>query len=78
MSFIIHAPRDFRVKDDNQIMLLIIDPQVRSCYLIYIYYSLHTYYTRVYIQIDFHEGGSLAVPGANADALRIKNMIMSD
>eukprot|EP01035_Chromulina_nebulosa_P028100 gene28100-37036_t len=49
-----HAPRNLHVKDEDQVILLIIDPQ-----------------------IDFHEGGSLAVPGATADALRIKEMILN-
>eukprot|EP01036_Dinobryon_divergens_P022312 gene22312-30556_t len=48
-----HAPRNLNVKEDKQIILLIIDPQ-----------------------IDFHEGGSLAVPGSTEDAKRIARMIM--
>ena len=72
MSCIIHAPRKFHVKDDNQVILLIIDPQVVDIrvYHINLLILLCTY------KIDFHEGGSLAVPGAHADALRIKDMIM--
>ena len=68
-----HAPRNLHVKDEDQVILLIIDPQVQillnSSFKIYFYCWIIT-------QIDFHEGGSLAVPGAHADALRIKEMIL--
>lgn len=46
------APRNLAVKESDQVILLIIDPQ-----------------------IDFHEGGSLAVPGSSKDAERIAKMI---
>ena len=76
MSCIMHLPRDFRIKDDNQVILLIIDPQVEFCCFIKIRYQIYLFIFLCTYKIDFHEGGSLAVPGAYEDALRIKDMIM--
>ena len=76
-----HAPRNLSVKEDKQIILLIIDPQV---YYTSPFVSQHEVLLKRDLilifsdsqQIDFHEGGSLAVPGSTEDARRISKMIL--
>ncbi len=57
----------------GQFALLIIDPQVRlKRSPATLFHELHS---SSFAQVDFHGGGSLAVPGADEDAQRIQAFV---
>jgi hypothetical protein len=67
-----HAPRNLSVKEDKQIILLIIDPQVYNTSPFVSQHEVLRKHDLILIfsdsqRIDFHEGGSLAVPGSTED-----------
>ena len=69
---------------NDKFALLIIDPQVRSCFppcLNGTFFASHNQQNRFVLfhfythQVDFHGGGSLAVPGADENARRIQAFV---